>query len=86
MNKKLLIILLCIIVLVFFVGSVAKIIKEDVHLAVQEELVEIDGIGEVLAERVLTYLKCNKECTVDDLVRVKGIGEQRLKEIKKHYY
>ena len=85
MNKKILIALLC-VVLITFACSANKIIKDDIHLTTQEELAEIDDIGEVLSGRILAYIKCNKGCTVDDLMRVKGIGEQRLKEIKKHYY
>jgi len=84
--KKIFIILLCIIVLSVFIGAAGRIIKDDIHLTTQEELVRIDDIGEVLAERILSYLNNNKNCSVDDLIHVTGIGEQRLKEIKKHYY
>lgn len=87
MNKKIFIIILsCMIVLVLFVGSAGKIIKDDIHIATKQELVKVDDIGDVLSERIVLYLKYNKNCSIDDLVYINGIGEQRLKEIKKHYY
>jgi len=60
--------------------------KNDIRLTAHEELMEMDDIGEVLSIRILAYLKTNKDCEIDDLIRVKGIGEERLKEIKRHYY
>lgn len=87
MNKKIFIIILCmIIVLTVFVGAAGKIMKDDIHIATKQELVKVDDIGDVLSERIVLYLKHNKDCSIEDLVHVKGIGEQRLKEIKKSYY
>jgi len=49
------------------------------------ELLEIDDIGEVLAQRVLTYLDTNKNATIEDLIHVEGIGEKRLESIKERW-
>ena len=85
MSKKIIIFLLC-VVLITFACSANKIIKDDINLATHEELVKVNDIGEVLADRILAYLECNEDCTVDELTCINGIGEKRLKEIKKHYY
>jgi len=84
--KRIFIILLCVAVLVVSIGSISNIIKDDIRLATTQELIEVDDIGNVLSDRIVTYIKTNKNCSIDDLIRVNGIGEQRLKEIKKHYY
>ena len=80
------IILACVIIIALFVGSTDKIMKDDIHIVTKQEIMEVDDIGDVLSERIILYLKYNKNCSVDDLVYIKGIGEQRLKEIKKSYY
>ncbi len=49
-----------------------------------EELVEIKGIGEVTAQKILDYIKENGPFeSFDDLIQIKGIGEKKLEQIKK---
>ena len=86
MKKLLIMLAIFIIVFTSCLACFNHNYKSDICLATQEELVEMDDIGEVLAFRISLHLKHNKGCDIDDLMRVKGIGEQRLKEIKKHYY
>lgn len=54
----------------------------DLNTASKEELMEINGIGEVLAERITKYARTTGFSSVDDLLNVKGIGEKRLEEIR----
>lgn len=54
----------------------------DLNTASKEELMEIDGIGEVLAERITEYARTTGFSSVDDLLNVKGIGEKRLEAMR----
>jgi len=51
----------------------------DINRASQEELMSLPGVGEVIARRIIEGRPYR---TVDDLRRVKGIGEKRLSEIR----
>jgi DNA uptake protein ComE-like DNA-binding protein len=51
----------------------------DINRASQEELESLPGIGQVIARRIIEGRPYR---TVDDLRRVKGIGEKRLAEIR----
>lgn len=51
----------------------------DINTASSEELDEITGIGPVLAQRIIEARPFN---SLDDLTKVKGIGEKTLQKIK----
>jgi len=51
----------------------------DINTAPSEELKEIIGIGPALAQRIIEARPFN---SLDDLIRVKGIGEKTLQKIK----
>ena len=54
----------------------------DINSASKIELMELHGIGELLAERIIAYREENGPfTTVDDLICVKGIGEKKLQDI-----
>lgn len=57
----------------------------NVNSAKADELVSLQGIGPVLAERIIAFRQKNgnfKEAS--DLIKVKGIGEGKLRKIKDH--
>lgn len=58
----------------------------DLNTASKEELMEIKGIGEVLAERITDYARTTGFSSVDDLLNVKGIGEKRLEAMRPYVY
>lgn len=58
----------------------------DLNTASKEELMEIKGIGEVLAERITEYARTTGFSSVDDLLNVKGIGEKRLEAMRPYVY
>ncbi|WP_416147323.1 ComEA family DNA-binding protein [Salipaludibacillus sp. HK11] len=56
--------------------------KIEVNEATLKELMEINGVGDRLAEKILEDRTANgRYNTVQDLLRVNGIGEKKLKTI-----
>ena len=54
----------------------------NINTATAEELVELPGIGPSLAQRVVDYRTANGEFkAVEELVKVNGIGDSRMKEL-----
>lgn len=74
--KKVLFIFLFLITVPIFVFAEGKI---EINMASLEQLDEIIGIGPTLAQRIIDDRPFS---SVDDLLRVKGIGEKTLQKIK----
>jgi competence protein ComEA len=48
----------------------------------EDELMDINGIGEVLAKRIVDYKDENGDFKeVDELMKIKGIGQKKLEKI-----
>ena len=55
----------------------------DINTASAEEFIEVKGIGEKKAERIIAYRdKHGKFSSIDELKNVKGIGEKIVTIIK----
>ncbi|MFH1879015.1 MAG: helix-hairpin-helix domain-containing protein [Candidatus Omnitrophota bacterium] len=69
--------------------EIAEQIKEkkkvNINSAVESELVNVPGIGNVLASRIVQYRKTNGMFIREqDLTRVKGVGEKKLAKMKEY--
>ncbi len=72
------------LVLALSVGSLPALAAEkvDINTATVEQLVEIKGIGEVLAKRIVEFRQENGDFnSLDELTQVKGFGEKMLEKL-----
>jgi competence protein ComEA len=57
----------------------------DVNQASEEELALVPGIGKVMARRIIEFREQNGPfARVEDLLKVKGIGEKSLEKLRPH--
>jgi competence ComEA-like helix-hairpin-helix protein len=56
--------------------------KVNINTATEQELMDLPGIGEVTAERILKYRKeTGKFTTIEDLRAIKGISKNKLERL-----
>ena len=57
----------------------------DINVAGVEELMSVPGIGQAIAQRIVEYRDKNGAYgSVDDLLKIQGIGEKSLAKIRDH--
>jgi competence protein ComEA len=54
----------------------------DLNTATLEQLDTLPGVGEVTANRIITYRSAHPFTTVDELLEVPGIGQRRFEQLK----
>lgn len=61
--------------------AVTEELPVNINTATKAELMEVPGIGETYAERIVAYREENGDfLSLDELTNVKGIGEKRLEK------
>ncbi|XOQ49144.1 MAG: ComE operon protein 1 [Eubacteriales bacterium] len=59
--------------------------KVNINTATEEQLCELDGVGPVIAKRILDYRqKKGKFSSIEELKNVSGIGEKTFAKLKEH--
>ena len=56
--------------------------KVNINTATKEELMSLQGIGEVLSDRIIEYRKNAKFNSIDEIQLIKGIGEKTFEKLK----
>lgn len=77
--RKLVVLFLSIFILGLLVSAQCSEEQIDVNTASKGELVKIYQIGDARAEQLISLRPFN---SVDDLIRIQGIGETRIQQIK----
>lgn len=67
--------------------SSKEVLKVNINTATSEELQKLPGIGESIANRIITYRKENgKFKDIEDLKNVSGIGDAKFNNIKSYIF
>jgi competence protein ComEA len=75
--------LLITVLLFLFLTASAIAGAININTADKKALEALPGIGSVKAEAIITYRKAHKFKSVDELSKVKGIGEKTVAKLKK---
>ncbi len=68
--------------LFFFLTATSLAAAININTADQKALETLPGIGPAKAEAIIIYRKAHKFVSVDDLAKVKGIGDNTMKNLK----
>lgn len=70
-------------------GTAVKetVLRINLNTATEEEILQVEGIGAVMAQRIVTYREQNGGFdTVDELRNVAGVGEKRWEKWQEIFY
>jgi len=87
MSKRLIKSYAVVILVVLIIVSVIAVTlnKPPIEQATIYEIQAIQGIGEILSLRIVNYIGDSETFDIEDLLNVKGIGKEKLKELRKEF-
>ncbi len=65
----------------FTVSAIAATVN--INIADKKALEALPGIDDVKAEAIMTYRKAHTFKSIDELAKIKGVGEKTVKNLKK---
>ncbi|RUM43436.1 MAG: DNA-binding protein [Desulfocapsa sp.] len=71
------------VVMFFFLAGVAIAGAININTADQKTLETLPGVGATKAEAIISYRKAHTFKSVEELAKVKGIGDKTVKKLKK---
>ena len=71
-----------VISLYILLGLTLLMAKLNVNQATKSELVSVKGIGEATADKIIKYRKQHKFQSIEELMKIKGIGKKRFKKLR----
>ncbi len=71
-----------IIFLCLLVGLTLLMAKLNINQATRAELIHIKGIGKSTADKIIKYRKQHKFQSIEELMKIKGIGKKRFKKLR----
>lgn len=71
--------------LVFVIGMLMsmQLFAVNLNTASAEELSALKGIGESTAQKIIEYRSAHKFSSIEDVMKIKGIGQKKFDSIKK---